>query len=171
MIRSAEISEDGLYRYSLTRRWEPSGPVALWVMLNPSTANAEVDDPTIRRCISFSQRFRCAALEVVNLFAYRSTDPKKLRAVDDPIGPDNLRTILVSAKNASLVIAAWGEHERHSFDVAREDALVRSLACFAPVLCLGRTKRGFPRHPLYVAGSKDPEIFHAEKVKEVLPEM
>lgn len=117
-------------------------------MLNPSTADAELDDPTIRRCISFAKREGCTELTVVNLFAYRSTDPKQLYKVDDPIGPQNDFYIkqAIRAHDMGIVIAAWGAHPI-AINRAKE---ILAMPEFADVLCLGTTKKGAPRHPLYV---------------------
>lgn len=145
--RQATISECGLYRYSLTRRWGPRPEFVAFVMLNPSTADAEVDDPTIRRCIGFARAWDFDALEVVNLFALRSPNPQDLcdssEAGIDPIGPDNDRAIIDVCGRAQMVVAAWGAHE---FATPR----AKRVHLGAAVHCLGRTKAGHPRHPLYV---------------------
>jgi hypothetical protein len=147
--RTADLSDDGLYRYRLTRRWGP-GPFATFVMLNPSTADAELDDPTIRRCVTFAARAGLSALEVVNLYAYRSTDPRRLNAVTDPIGPHNNNVLTTAAKRAAdedgLIIAAWGATP---FATGRALAVVQ-LPGMDRLTCLGVTKSGAPRHPLYV---------------------
>lgn len=152
---AATLSADGRYRYDLTRRWG-DGPLALWVMLNPSTADADTDDPTIRRCIGFSKREGCGGLVVVNRFAYRATDPSELIDIDDAEGPDNTDVILrwFDHPDVRLRILAWGawldDHRR----AMRGTSLVASTLTFAPgsgtMRCLGRTKGGAPRHPLYV---------------------
>jgi hypothetical protein len=118
-------------------------------MLNPSTADAAVDDPTIRRCMRFAHRWGgFGSLEVVNLFALRSTDPKGLREVDDPEGPGNDAAILEASKLAGRIVLAWGaggEYKGRGRDVARALSLARD-----DLVCLGRTQRGHPLHPLYV---------------------
>lgn len=146
---TAEISACGTYRYTLTRktqcplRWIMP---ALFIMLNPSTADAEKDDPTIRRCISFAERHSCTDLTVVNLFALRSTNPKELLKHPDPIGPLNDQRIAeqIYKHRGGIVIAAWGSH---SFAKDRADEIINK---FGPFVCLGTTKNGSPRHPLYV---------------------
>lgn len=105
--RGALISECGLYRYRLWRRWG-IGPHATWIMLNPSTADADLDDPTIRRCIGFARAWGFSAIEVVNLFALRATNPRELGRSADPIGPDNDRHLSEAGRAAELRIAAWG---------------------------------------------------------------
>jgi hypothetical protein len=149
-LAGATISPCGTYRYTLDRVWDASLPIALFIMLNPSTADASEDDPTIRRCISFAKREGCGALTVVNLFALRSTDPGALTAHPDPVGPDNdLHIALALGKQPEIVIAAWGAH---SFARARAEAVTSILALTWQVNCLGVTKDGDPRHPLYVRG-------------------
>ena len=144
---SAVLSECGLYRYRLERRWA-DGPKALFIMLNPSTADAEKDDPTIRRCISFAKREGCGGLIVVNLFAFRATEPDALLLADDPIGPDNPGALAAAVADCDgPLIAAWGAWPGAR---AAGEAVVRKLGPRAR--CLGLTKAGSPRHPLYVAG-------------------
>lgn len=146
---SAVISECGKYRYVLRRslgsifRWYKP---FLFVMLNPSTADASEDDPTIRRCIDFAKREGYTHLNVVNLFALRSTDPKELRYHDDPVGPENDRYIEEEIRQHSYgaVCAAWGAH---AFAKERAEWF---LSNYAPVFCLGQTQDGMPKHPLYL---------------------
>lgn len=108
--RGALLSEDGRYRYRLWRLWDELAPVMTWVMLNPSTADAEVDDPTIRKCIGFAKQHHYGGIVVVNLFAYRATDPKELGKVKDPVGPENDQHILwaCTAPLMLSVVAGWG---------------------------------------------------------------
>lgn len=147
MTLSAVISDCGKYRYLLKRkincpvRWVKK---CVFVMLNPSTADAEKDDPTIRRCISFAERESCSELSVVNLFGLRATDPMELSRHDDPIGPENYRHLILELESAQLAIAAWGSHKMADCSLARE------LSKLEGFKCLGKTKHGKPRHPLYV---------------------
>lgn len=147
---NAEFSECGLYRYTLTRtlpraRW--AKPV-LFIMLNPSTADATKDDPTIRRCISFADEHECTKLVVVNLFALRSTDPKALKDHHNPIGPLNdekiSQMVFRTRADNGIIVAAWGAH---TFAKERADQVTEKIG---HLYCLGRTKSGAPRHPLYV---------------------
>lgn len=147
MQSSATLSPCGKYRYRLERRWGEGNPCT-FIMLNPSTADAEQDDPTIRRCIGFAKREGYGALVVVNLFAYRATNPLELAKRDDPIGPDNDLHLLVGASYLSTTIAAWGAH---AMAMKRGVEVAHYLAQQAIGLkCLGVTKSGAPRHPLYV---------------------
>ena len=147
--RDAIISDDGIYRYRLWRTWTPVLPRMVWIMLNPSTADAEVDDPTIRRCIGFAKREGCGGIEVVNLYALRCTRPIHLLDHPDPEGPDNpfaWATALFD-RSPSYIVAAWGAHATMP-DLPPSESL-RGY-CAGPMLCLGTTTEGAPRHPLYV---------------------
>jgi hypothetical protein len=136
----------GAYRYLLTRRWG-DGAAALFVMLNPSTADDAHDDPTLRRCIGFARRWRLDGVEVVNLYALRATDPRDLFAARAPVGPDNDAAIAAAAARAALIVVAWGAHgERDPDRVARVVELLRAHR----LACLGVNRGGTPRHPLYV---------------------
>jgi hypothetical protein len=139
------LSLDLEYRYCLWRKWSKErSNYALFIGLNPSTADATEDDPTIRRCVGFAQRWGFDALCMVNLFAFRSTDPTRLYTARDPVGPLNDQFITKSARHAGRVVAAWGN--RGGF--MERDQLVARLV---PLMSrLGVTKGGFPRHPLYV---------------------
>lgn len=154
MDSGARMSIDGVYRWLLWRRWDPKLPTMTFVMLNPSTADEREDDPTIRRCIGFAKREGCGEIVVVNLFAFRTPEPKDLtyaiaRGVD-PWGErqaDTMNGVLLDAHAPNLLVAAWGAHR-----VAEKamDKVPERL----PWLCLGTTKDGHPRHPLYVKGDQ-----------------
>jgi len=150
MTSTAEISDCGLYRYSLTRRWS-DGRRMLFVMLNPSTADASQDDPTIRRCIGLAKREGCGSLEVVNLFAFRATDPRALVKARDPVGPLNDHWIVGASDRAEVIVAAWGASLPAGKPSKRPAAVLRLLAD-RDVMALGLTNGGCPRHPLYLAG-------------------
>jgi hypothetical protein len=146
---AAVFSEDRAYRYRLTRTWGSSGTHVTWIMLNPSTASAMEDDPTIRRCTGFTKAWGFDGLIVVNLFAFRATDPREL-ACADPVGPENDRFIREAIHPWSVVVAAWGT-QGHLW--SRGALVTRTLADEGIELgCLGVTKGGHPRHPLYVRG-------------------
>ncbi len=159
---SALFSECGAYRYTLSRIWDGSSTKALWIMLNPSTASADVDDRTVRRTQDFARQWGFGGVVIANLFALRSTDPKALYSHPDPVGPMNNRTLLELATRADVgaVVAAWGAHGKlHGRDRAVDD-LLRGVAAVR-LLCLGTTKDGHPRHPLYVAGATPLEPWSA----------
>lgn len=147
--RCAVFDRTGLYRYSLGRRWDPDLPKVVFVMLNPSTADAHHDDATIRRCIALARAWGCGALDVVNLFAYRTPRPAILRRVADPVGPDNDAYLVRASRRAQLVVAAWGHHGT----LLGRDRAARALLTAtgrSAVYCLGTTQGGQPRHPLYL---------------------
>lgn len=143
----AVISDCGRYRYSLGRRWG-DGPTCAFIMLNPSTADADVDDPTIRRCIGFAKREGCGALVVVNVFPFRATKPADLWRQDAPTrngGPEGEIYLERAVRESALIIAAWGADTRgceHWIKFRHSRRL----------MCLGKTRDGHPRHPLYVKG-------------------
>lgn len=150
----AVISEDGLYRYVLRRVWVENTQSQVWIMLNPSTADATNDDPTIRRCMSFSRAWGFGGIIVVNLFALRATDPKALRIHADPIGPDNDYYLESLTYGKRMNMAAWGAHTGAN---ERARSLIASGHLPDKMLkCLGTTKDGSPRHPLYVKSSTIP---------------
>jgi hypothetical protein len=135
----------GRYRYRLWRRWAAGRTVA-FVMLNPSTADADRDDPTIRRCAGFARAWGFGGMTVVNLFALRATDPARLRRARDPVGRDNDRHIAAAAADASMVLVAWGVHGA----LDGRDRTVLALLAGRQPRCLGVTRGGHPRHPLYL---------------------
>lgn len=146
---SAVISACGTYRYLLQREWLGGyfRGRALFVMLNPSTADATQDDPTIRRCIGFAKAWGCAGLEVVNLYAFRATKPAEMFAAADPVGPRNDTHILAAANRAKVIVLGWGANAKRD-----RSTDVRALLSDRQVNALGFTKDGHPRHPLYVRG-------------------
>lgn len=136
------------YRYRLSRVWDPTRPRCCFVMLNPSTADALRLDPTLRRCVGFARGWACGAVEVVNVFAYRATDPAELRRAEVPVGPGNDEAILAAAGSADLVVAAWGAAAALG---GRAEVVRRRLAAAGIELsALRLTRDGAPGHPLYV---------------------
>lgn len=148
--KEATISPCGTYRYMLERAWDRTLPTLGWVMLNPSTADAEQDDPTIRRCVSFARLWGYGSIAVANVFGLRSTDPRELAKHPDPVGPKNDH-YLAGMGWLTKVVAAWGANHMAK---AREDRVRHLLA--GNTVCLGVTKGGSPRHPLYVASATSP---------------
>lgn len=159
-LRGAHI--EGCYRYCLWRTVNPAARPRrlLFVMLNPSTADAEVDDPTLRRCMGFASLWGYRSLEVCNLFAYRATDPKILARVAAPVGPDNDVHLIAAAARAESIVAAWGTRGALR-ERARE--VVALLTRTRSLLCLGLTRDGTPRHPLYVRSDAERQPFAARR--------
>ena len=149
MLGSAVFSACGRWRYRLTRQWN-SGPQVVFIGLNPSTADAMLDDPTIRRCMDFARSWGFHGLTMINAFAFRSTDPRQLLATPDPIGPQNNRIIRNTCRNASLIIAAWGNH----CPVERQTELQKLTG---PLYCIAQNSNGQPAHPLYLKSSLLPQ--------------
>lgn len=165
-LRSTAIfSTCGRYRYVLSRMWEPPdthdpSKVLVVIGLNPSTATELEDDPTIRRCIDYAERWGHHGLTMLNLFAYRATDPRKLRAFcnegGDIVGGEPQETALELITGfGRRVLCAWGVHG-HLFNRA---AYVREMlaANGRDLVHLGLTKAGFPKHPLYLKADLQPE--------------
>lgn len=155
---SAIISECGHYRYRLTRWLGLQAPLATFIMLNPSTADAEQDDPTIRRCIGFARAMGCGRLAVANLFAFRATKPEDMRLARDPVGPENDefidRLARETAETGGKLICAWGAHGKFK---DRDRAVMAILAASAvEPMSLGETAEYLPRHPLYLRGDCKP---------------
>ncbi len=157
---SASCDRSRRYRYRLRREWDASLPAIAFVMLNPSAADATIDDPTIRRCLGFARSWGYGALEVVNLFAWRAHRPSDLRKAADPIGPRNDRTLRVTARAGNDILLAWGNHGAWN---DRDQAVLATLrrAGASRLLCLGITGAGQPRHPLYVRAATRPVAFPA----------
>jgi hypothetical protein len=158
---SASISADGKYRYLLTRRWDPDERKndLVFCMLNPSTADSVEDDPTIRRCIGFAKREGCGGIQVVNLLAYRATDPNEVFLVPDARGPENFDYLRRAAGAFGRIVCAWGAQP--NLTIIIESALFEFAKVMAKLYCLGRTKAGHPRHPLYVRADQPLERWPA----------
>jgi hypothetical protein len=153
----ALFSPCGKYRYRLSRQLVPhvpkyGGRTCLFVMLNPSTADATENDQTIRRCIGFARGWGFDWLHVVNLFAITATDPTGMLKAEDPVGPENDLHLLGEASAADMVVCAWGKHGAHR---GRAQAVASLLHPYEP-RCLATNQDGSPKHPLYVAASAKP---------------
>jgi hypothetical protein len=155
--RSAILSDCGRYRYRLYRSWD-DGPFVVFLMFNPSTADAQQDDPTIRKCMGFAKQWGYPGITVVNLFAMRSSDPREISKVpfNSAVGAENDEAILTACCTASELVCAWGcgQHMRKRLD--RADSVLRMIRRTFPMLpitCLGRGADGQPRHPLMLAYS------------------
>jgi hypothetical protein len=142
------------YRYLLTRVWGV-GPKALFIMLNPSTATEVQNDPTVERCERRARALGFGAFRVTNIFAFRATDPRVMRAEADPVGPGNDAAIEGSLPWADQIICAWGNHGLHLNRGAAVEGLLRGAG--QPLWHLGLTGHGQPKHPLYVGYDRQPE--------------
>ena len=147
--KSAVLSACGKFRYRLGRRWGDGRPLA-FVMLNPSTADADLDDPTIRRCIGFARSHDFDAIDVVNLFAYRATKPADLKAAGYPVGDENDDHIARAASSAGAVCCAWGSNARM---LVRQSEVIVMLRALCRPMALGLDSHGVPRHPLMLPNS------------------
>lgn len=157
--RGAEISADGVYRYLLWRRWNSMGPRVLFIMLNPSTADANVDDPTIRRCIAFARSWGMGGIRVVNLYPFRATNPAELLMAKEPLGIDNFEYIERAIDKQGIAVAAWGANKaaaNHELTWKTKN-LFRALS--VPLYALKITADGHPGHPLYIKGDAVPVVY------------
>lgn len=154
---TAVYSDCERYRYSLVRTWDEAGRKALFVMLNPSTATEVQNDPTVERCERRARALGFGAFCVTNIFAWRDTDPKKMRAAPDPVGPENDTVISEFALWADQIICAWGTHGEHLSRGPAVEALLRATE--RELYHLGLSKAGHPKHPLYISYEKQPEVW------------
>lgn len=153
-VNPCRFSPDRRHRYTLLHTWDEllgDGRHAMWIGLNPSTADEHDLDPTLRRIRAFTAREGLSGFVMTNLFAFRATDPRAMKAAEDPVGPENDRWIRRVARGAALIVAAWGTHGEFLGRDRQVLALLRAVG--RPVWCLGRTREGYPRHPLYVSGN------------------
>lgn len=157
---SAIFNTTRTHRYLITRTWNTELPSAVFVMLNPSTADAFVPDPTITRCVNFARREGAGGLRVVNLFGLRSTNPAALVDHPNPIGRSCNRLIVEAVQDAAVVIAAWGVPGR----LRGRDSKVTDLLAAQDIdlMCLGRNKDSSPKHPLYVRADQPLEPYRLE---------
>lgn len=154
---TAVYSDCERYRYSLTRIWDVAAPRVAFVMLNPSTATEQANDPTIERCEQRARRLGFGGFCAVNIFALRATDPRDMRAAADPEGPDNAQALETAARWADVVIAAWGVHGAHRNQGPTAAARLRDGGL--KLHHLGLTKAGHPRHSLYLPYSAQPQLW------------
>ena len=152
---TALYSDCERYRYVLTRTWDEAGTRALFVMLNPSTATEVQNDPTVERCERRARTLGFGAFRVCNIFAWRDTDPRKMRAAPEPVGPENDASITEGCAWADTILCAWGSHGEHLDRGPEVERLMRATR--KPLFHLGLTKAGHPKHPLYIAYATVPE--------------
>lgn len=168
MNRTTQFSPCRRYRYTLWREWDdcfwgladdrPQAKQFLMVIgLNPSTADEQIDDPTIRRCMGFAKRWGYGALCMTNLFAWRDTKPEHMKAAAEPCGEDNGHWLTEVADDAGMILAAWG---RHGSFLGRDRNVISALkGCGVQVYCLGHNGDGSPKHPLYIPADTQPILF------------
>ena len=169
MVREAIISKDGTYRYGLLRVWDESLQRVLFIMLNPSTADAYIDDPTIRRCIGFAKSWGFGSIAVANLYPLRSTDPEKLLWHSNPLGVSNNEYIIEMASRCSLIVTAWGNGKI-------VERLEKAYPAYKPLKGLKThelhylelSKTGDPKHPLYLKGDLRPTAFSTPKYNSLV---
>ncbi|GAB1331739.1 DUF1643 domain-containing protein [Streptomyces sennicomposti] len=158
--RSAVLSACGRYRYLLAREWADTGRTAVFILLNPSTADATTDDHTSRRCITYAQAWGCGALLIVNLYAWRATNPRELAAADDPIGPANNAYLRAAAAIAEYtggpLVAGWGTHA-----LPERVADTLALPGMHRLSTLSLTQAGHPHHPLRLRDGLTPQLWEA----------
>ena len=147
----AEFSPCEKYRYHLLRMWNvvEKPKMAMFVGLNPSTADASVDDPTVKRCVGYAKRLGCDGMHMMNIFAYRATDPAVMKAVGDPVGELTDEWLKVIALDAEIIVCCWGTHGKHlsrGVQVERMLKKTRNISLF----CFGLTATQDPKHPLYL---------------------
>lgn len=153
----AVYSDCERYRYSLTRVWDAEGKRALFIMLNPSTATEVQNDPTVERCERRSRALGYGAFRVLNIFAYRATDPRDMKRAEDPVGPGNDAAMLDGLEWGADVICAWGTHGAHLGRGAAVEALLRGTG--RELRHLGLSKAGHPKHPLYIGYAVQPQVW------------
>ncbi|MFF2571124.1 DUF1643 domain-containing protein [Streptomyces sp. NPDC058084] len=149
-LGTAVFNTDRTHRYLLTRLWDPARPLAVFVMLNPSTAGARDNDPTVTRCLAFARREHAGGLAIVNLFARCATNPAELKADPDPVGAYADSFIDHTVATSPLVIAAWGTHG--GLHGRADQVAARLWQRGIGLRCFGTTDGGQPRHPLYLHG-------------------
>jgi hypothetical protein len=150
MNKTAVLSHDNIYRYQLSRIWDEEKPKILFIMLNPSTADEFVEDPTIRRVVNYAKDWGYGGVYVGNLYAFRSTDPKGLKCIADPIGPENINHIQTLISLVDKVIYAWGNEQKEP------DWLKKIVET---PYCIEISKKGIPKHPLYLKKCLIPQIY------------
>ena len=154
MEKKANISKDKIYRYTLSRTWDSTKPTVLFIGLNPSIADENIDDPTITRCINFAKDWGYGTLLMAYLFAFRSTYPKEIYLIDDPIGKDNDHYILECVKQSDLIIACWGNNGTYM----DREKIIKELV--PNLYCLQKNKNGTPHHPLRLPRDINPIPFN-----------
>lgn len=150
LVSNACFSDDGLYRYFLARVWDAQLPVLAFIMLNPSTADGETDDSTVKRCVSYAKQWGYGGIEIYNLYAFRATKPRELAQAKYPVGENNNKWLHELGMKHNRIIVAWGGHAKK----ARVKEVMAIIG--RPVECVKRNKDGSPHHPLHLAKDIQP---------------
>lgn len=156
----AELSPCRTYRYSLWRSWDANAGICIFIGLNPSTADETHNDATIRKCMRFAERWGYGGLIMLNLFAYRATNPKYMRTASDPVGPNNDNVLMRSCNAAAMIVAAWGNH---GYFNCRAKEVIAALSG-REIYCFSVTKRGQPVHPLYQRNDAELELLSMDRI-------
>lgn len=147
-LSGAKFSSNEKYRYALWRVWQSDLPRCVFIGLNPSTADERVNDPTVTRCINYAKRWGCGSLTMLNMFAFRATDPRDMKACEHPIGLHNDEEIIDWVGHSALTVCAWGTHGKF---LSRSERLLRRLEQRGfKLYALKLTQQGHPSHPLYL---------------------
>lgn len=149
----AVLSYDKKYRYALWRRWDPTLKTIMFIMLNPSTADETKNDPTIHKCMEYAKRWGYGTLLVGNVYAYRSSDPRVLSTIQNPIGELCDSYIYEMAKHSDMIIAAWGNN------IISDNRVNAIRAITGKLYCLEKSKSRHPKHPLYLRKTLKPISF------------
>ena len=153
----AEFSHNRVYRYTLWREWDESKGTIAFIGLNPSTADESKNDPTVRLCINHAKSWGYGKMYMLNIFAFRATDPTVMKAAVDPVGPDNIDMILETVDKSDMVLGCWGAHGSH-LEQGKKIFEVLDSKCIS-IHCFGVTKGGHPRHPLYMKKVLKPLLY------------
>ena len=156
MKKDAIISTDKKYRYSLSRIWNEKLPLVAFVGLNPSTADDKIDDPTLIRCIAYAKKWQYGGVYMINLFAYRATEPSEMKNAIEPVGEENTEHIKKVISNVDKVICAWGN------DGAFLNQNKMILSLIETPYCLKVNKTGEPAHPLYLKKTLEPIFYNLQ---------
>lgn len=166
MIKGAIISDCKYYRYSLWRLWDQSKRTITFIGLNPSTADAQEDDHTILKLIEYTKKWCFGGFYVVNLFAYRATDSKKIKQIIDPVGENNDDYIASAMEQSELVIAMWSNHGNYN---GRADEVYEAIKHMNMIHCFKVNRTGEPAHPLMLSYDTQPVVYNRAPLVEKVP--
>lgn len=155
LVSEAAFSDCETYRYYLRRTWDRSLSRVCFVLCNPSTATEIVNDPTITRCIGFAKAWDCGGIDIVNIFALRSTDPAALYKARDPIGEHNDEAIKEAVARCRITMVAWSNHGKLDARGCRVAKMIAPLS--NTIWCFGLTGSNYPKHPLYLKSDSKPQ--------------